>query len=54
VKLEAKRTKAITNVSPIVEISETDNEDNDILLVYRTRYKLQNKIRLSMDYSVKY
>jgi hypothetical protein len=50
--LEAKRMKVSTNEPTIADLNETAN-DEDILVVPRIGDKLEKKIRLSNDYSVK-
>jgi hypothetical protein len=44
--------KASANAPPIADLDETDNGE-DILVIPRIGDKLQNKIRLSIDYSIK-
>jgi hypothetical protein len=48
--LEAKRITTIANVSPIAGAAETGNDED---IIPGTRYKLQNKIRLLIIYSIK-
>jgi hypothetical protein len=50
--LEAKRIKAIANISPIADADET-NDDEDFLVIPRTRDPFQNKIRLWINYSIR-
>jgi hypothetical protein len=42
----------MANVNPIADLDETDNGE-DLFLVSRIRERIQNKLRLSRDYSVK-
>ena len=44
--------KAMANVTPIEDTDETVNGEK-IFIMLRTRDRFRNKIRLSMDYSVK-
>jgi hypothetical protein len=44
--------KVSANEPPIADLNETDNGE-DILVIPRIGNKLQNKIRLSIDYSIK-
>jgi hypothetical protein len=44
--------KASANAPPIADLDETDNGE-DILVIPRIGDKLENKIRLSIDYSIK-
>ena len=44
--------KAMANVNPIADLDETDNGE-DIFIVSRIRERIQNKLRLLRDYSVK-
>jgi hypothetical protein len=44
--------KVSANEPPIADLNETDN-DEDIFVIPRIGDKLENKIRLSSDYSVR-
>jgi hypothetical protein len=50
--LEAKRRKVSANELAITDANETDTRE-DIFVIPRIGDKLENKIRLSSDYSVK-